>query len=149
MILENQRDVMHQLVQEAHRVRQEVKDIKNAMVHALQTVDTNHASHDHVIQAQAQYLQRLTAKQDAMTTAMQALSDANVRLNESLLAQERESETRKARLEVLEKFIGEKLNDAMLRVPAETRNLNERLLKLEEWSSQSQLEDRKTGLNGG
>ena len=52
MILENQRDVMHQLVQEAHRVRQEVKDIKNAMVHALQTVDTNHASHDHVIQAQ-------------------------------------------------------------------------------------------------
>ena len=37
MILENQRDVMHQLVQEAHRVRQEVKDIKNAMVHALQT----------------------------------------------------------------------------------------------------------------
>ena len=142
MILENQRDVMHQLVQEAHRVRQEVKDIKNAMVHALQTVDTNHASHDHIIQAQAQYL-RLTAKQDAMTTAMQALSDANVRLNESMLAQERESETRKARLEVLEKFVGEKLNDAMLQVPAETRNLNERLLRLEEWSSQSQLEDRK------
>ena len=48
-----------------------------------------------------------------------------------------------ARLEVLEKFIGEKLNDAMLRVPAETRNRNERLVKLEEWSSQSQLEDRK------
>ena len=66
MILEKQRDVMHQLVQEAHRVRQEVKDIKNAMVHALQTVDTNHASHDHVIQAQAQYFQRLTAKQDAI-----------------------------------------------------------------------------------
>ena len=40
MIFENQRDVMHQLVQEAHRVRQEVKDIKNAMVNALQTVDT-------------------------------------------------------------------------------------------------------------
>ena len=71
------------------------------------------------------------------------LSDANVRLNESMLAQERESETRKVRLEVLEKFVGEKLNDAMLRVPAETRNLNERLLKLEEWSSQSQLKDRK------
>ena len=142
MILENQRDVMHQLVQEAHRVRQEVKDIKIAMVHALQTVDTNHASHDQIIQAQAQYLQRLTAEQDAMTTAMQALSDANVRLNEPM-AQERESETRKARLEVLEKFVGEKLNDAMLRVPAETRNLNERLMKLEEWSSQSQLEDRK------
>ena len=77
------------------------------------------------------------------STATQALSDANVRLNESMLAQERESETRKARLEILEKFVGEKLNDAMLRVPAETRNLNERLLKLEEWSSQSQLEDRK------
>ena len=62
-----------------------------------------------------------------------------------MLAQERESETRKARQEVLEKFVGEKLNDAMLRVPAETRNLNERLLKLEEcqWSSQSQSEDRK------
>ena len=51
-----------------------------------------------------------------MTNAMQALSDANVRLQESMLAQERESETRKARLEVLEKFVGEKLNDAMLRV---------------------------------
>ena len=143
MILENQRDVMHQLVQEAHRVRQEVKDIKNAMVHALQTVDTNHASHDQIIQAQAQYLQRLTAKQDALTQAMQALSDANVRLNESMLAQERESETRKARLEVLEKFVGEKLTDALLRVPAETRNLNERLMKLEEWSSQTQLEERR------
>ena len=54
MILETQRDVMHQLVQEAHRVRQEVKDMKNAMVHALQTVDKNHASHDQIIQAQAQ-----------------------------------------------------------------------------------------------
>ena len=103
MILENQRDVMHQLVQEAHRVRQEVKDMKNAMVHALQTVDTNHAAHDQIIQAQAQYLQRLTAKQDALTNAMQALSEAHVRLNESMLAQERESETRKARLEVLGK----------------------------------------------
>ena len=49
-----------------------MKDIKNAMVHALQTVDTNHASHDQIIQAQAQYLQRLTAKQDSLTTAMQA-----------------------------------------------------------------------------
>ena len=113
------------------------------MVHALQTVDTNHASHDQIIQAQAQYLQRLTAKQDALTTAMQALSEANVRLNESMLAQERESETRKARLEVLEKFIGEKLNDAMLRVPAETQNLNQRLTKIEELSSQSQMGERK------
>ena len=142
MILETQRDVLHQLVQEAHRVRQEVKDMKNAMVHALQTVDKNHASHDQIIQAQAQYLQRLTAKQDSLTNAMQALSEANVRLNESLLAQERESETRKARLEVLEKFIGEKLNDAMLRVPAETQNLNQRLTRLEELSSQSQMGER-------
>ena len=63
MILENQRDVMHQLVQEAHRVRQEVKDIETAMIHALQTVDTNHAAHDQGIQAQAQGLQRCsTAK---------------------------------------------------------------------------------------
>ena len=59
MILENQRDVMHR--------------------YTLQTVDTNHASHDQIIQARAQYLQRLTAKQDALTNAMQALSDANVR----------------------------------------------------------------------
>ena len=142
MILETQRDVMHQLIQEAHRVRQEVKDIKNAMVHALQTVDTNHASHNQIIQAQAQYLQRLTAKQEAFTNAMQALSEANVRLNESMLAQERESETGKARLEVIERVIGEKLNDAMLRLPAETQNLNQRLTKLEESSSQPQLGER-------
>ena len=45
--------------------------------------------------------------------------------------------------QILEKFVGEHLNDTMLRVPAETRNLNERLLKLEEWGSQSQLEERK------
>ena len=112
---------MHQLVQEAHRVRQEVKDIKNAMVHALQTVDANQASHDQIIQAQAQYLQRLTAKQDELTNAMQALSEANVRLNEAMLAQERESETSKARLEVLERVIGEKLNDAMLRCQAKPK----------------------------
>ena len=142
MILENQRDVMHQLVQEAHRVRQEVKDIKNAMVNALQTVDNNHASHQQIIQAQTQYLQRLTAEQEAFKTAMQALSEANVRLNESMLAQERESETRKARLEVLERVIGEKLNDALLRVPAETQNLNERLTRIEEWGSQTQMDGR-------
>ena len=58
MILENQRDVMHQLVQKAHRVRQEVKDMKTAMIHALQTVDTNHAAHDQVIQAQTQCLHK-------------------------------------------------------------------------------------------
>ena len=42
-ILENQRDVMHQLVQEAHSVRQEVKDIKGAMINALQTIRTMQA----------------------------------------------------------------------------------------------------------
>ena len=120
-----------------------MKDIKNVMVNALKTVDTNHEAHDQVVQAQAQHLQRLTAKQDALSNAMQALSNANVRLQESMLAQEKESETRSARLEVLEKFVGENLNDAMLRVPAETRNLNERLLKLDGWVSQSQLEERE------
>ena len=124
------------------RVRQEVKDIKNAMVHALQTVDTNHASHQQIIEAQTQHLQRLTAEQEAFKVAMQALSEANVRLNESMLAQERESETRKARLEVLERVIGDKLNDALLRVPAETQNLNERLTRIEEWSSQTQMDGR-------
>ena len=110
---------MHQLLQEPHGVRQEVKDIKNAMVNALQTVNAQ------IIQAQTQHLQRLTAEQEAFKVAMQALSEANVRLNESMLAQERESETRNARLEVLERVIGEKLNDALLRVPAKTQNLNE------------------------
>ena len=68
--------------------------------------------------------QRLTAEQEAFKVAMQALSEANVRLNESMLAQERESETRKARLEVLERVIGEKLNDALFRVPAENPHPN-------------------------
>ena len=103
-----------------------MKDIKNAMVNALQTVDTNHASHQQIVQAQE----------------TQALSKANVRLNESMLAQERESEIRKARLEVLERVIGEKLNDALLRVPAETQNLNERLTRIEEWGSQTQMDGR-------
>ena len=93
MILETQRDVMHQLVQEAHRVGQ---DIKNAMVNALKRLIRimKHMTrlYDQVIQAQAQYLQRLTAKKDALTNAMQALSNANVRLQESMLARERESE---------------------------------------------------------
>ena len=109
MILENWRDVMHQLVQEAHRVRQEVKDMKNAMVNALKTVDTNHDTDQQIIQAQTQHLQRLTAEQEAFKVAMQALCEANVRLNELMLAQERDSETRKARLEVLERVIGEKM----------------------------------------
>ena len=105
-------------------------------------VDTDHASHQQIIQAQAQHLQRLTAEQEAFKVAMQALSEANVRLNESMLAQERESETRKARLEVLERVIGEKQNDALLRVPAETQNLNERLTRIEEWGSQTQMDGR-------
>ena len=37
----------------------------------------------------------MTAEQEAFKVAMQALSEANVRLNESMLAQERESETRR------------------------------------------------------
>ena len=111
---------MHQLVQEAHRVRQEVKDIKNAMINALQTVDTNHATHEQTIRAQTQYLQQLTTRLDTLEAAMQAVSEAQGRLNASMLAQERESETRRARLEVLERFISEHLNDAMLRLPEET-----------------------------
>ena len=57
-----------------------MKDIQNAMINALQTVDTNHASHQQIIQAQTQHLQRLTAEQEAFKTAMQALSEANVEL---------------------------------------------------------------------
>ena len=56
MILENQGNVLHQLVQEAHRVRQEVKDMKTAMANALQTVDTNHAARQQAIHAQGQSL---------------------------------------------------------------------------------------------
>ena len=56
-----------------------------------------------------------------------------MRLNESILAQERVSETKKARLEV---------NDALLRVATETQNLNERLTRIEEWGSQTQMDGR-------
>ena len=56
-----------------------------------------------------------------------------------MLAQEREAELRKARLEVLEQFISENLNDAMLRLPTETQNLHQRLSTLEESGSRSQL----------
>ena len=68
MILANQRDVMHQLVQEAPWVRQEVKDIKNAMVNALliRTIKHINRSSKHT-----QHLQRLTA-QEAFKVAMQA-----------------------------------------------------------------------------
>ena len=142
MILENQRDVMHQLVQEAHRVRQEVKDMKTAMIHALQTVDTNHAAHDQTIQAQTHGLQRLTAQLQNQEAAIQATLEAQSRLHASMLAQERESETRKARLDVLERFTSEHLNDAILRLPVETCTLHQRLTSLEESNSKSQLEGR-------
>ena len=59
-----------------------------------------------------------------------------------MLAQEREPETQKARLEVLERFTSEHLNDAMRRLPAETRNLHERLTSLEESSSKAHLDER-------
>ena len=97
MILENQGNVLHQLVQEAHRVRQEVKDMKTAIVHALQTVDTNHAAHQQAIHAQGQSLhechvkfQRLNVKQNALETAIGAVTEAQARLNEAMLSQERE-----------------------------------------------------------
>ena len=84
----------------------------------------------------------MTARQDAQEAAIQAVLEAQSRLHASMLAQERESETRKARLEVLERFTSEHLNDAMLRVPAETQNLNQRLMSLEELNSKSQLDTR-------
>ena len=113
-----------------------MKDIKTAMV------DTNHAAHDQGIQAQAQGLQRLTAQLQSQEAAIQAALEAQSRLHASMLAQERESETRKARLEVLERFTSERLNDAILRLPVETQNLNQRLTSLEESCSKSQLEGR-------
>ena len=73
---------------------------------------------------------------------MQAVSEAQGRLNASMLAQERESQTRRARLEVLERFISEHLNDAIIRLPEETLNLHRRLTTLEESTSKSQMEDR-------
>ena len=149
MILENQGNVLHQLVQEAHRVRQEVKDVKTAMVHALQTVDTNYAAQQQVIHAQGQSLdechvriQRLNAKQDAVETAMGAVTEAQARLNEAMLSQEREGELRKAGLDVLEQFLTENVNDALLRLPEETRNLHQRLTVLETSGSQGQWGDR-------
>ena len=73
---------------------------------------------------------------------MQSALEAQSRLHASMLAQERESETRKARLEVLERFTSEHLSDAMLRLPAETQNLHQRVMVLEELNSKSQLESR-------
>ena len=58
-----------------------------------------------------------------------------------MLAQERESD-RRARLEVLERFISERLNDAILRLLEETATLHRRLTTSEESASKSQLEDR-------
>ena len=123
--------------------------MKTAMVHALQTVDANHAGQQQTIQAQGQSLQecharlqRLTTKQDALETAICAVSQAQTRLNAAMLAQEREAELRKARLDVLEQFLTENLNDAILRLPDETRNLHQRLTALEESGLRSQLGDR-------
>ena len=94
-------------VQEAHRVRQEVKDMKNAMVHALQTVDA-HATQQQSIQAQGQFshechtgLQRLTVKQGALETAMSAVSGTQTRLNAAMLARNG-SRNEKGRLDVLD-----------------------------------------------
>ena len=138
MILENQGNVLHQLVQEAHRVRQEVRDMKTAMVHALQTVDANHAVQQQSIHAHGQSLHefhtrsnRLNAKQDALETAVGAVTEAQARLNEAMLSEEREGELNKARLGVLEKFLSENVNDTMLRLPQETQILHQRVTALE------------------
>ena len=72
-------------------------------------------------------LQRLTIKQGALETAINVVSEAQTRLNAATLAQEREAELRKARLEVLEQFVSENLNDAKLRLPAETPRSSEPL----------------------
>ena len=45
-------------------------------------------------------------------------------------------------MEVLERFISEHLTDAIKRFPAETQNLHQRLMSLEESSSKSQLDQR-------
>ena len=84
-------------------------------------------------------MQCLNAKQDALETAIGAVTEAQARLNEAMLAQEREGELRKARLDVLEQFLTENLNDALLRLPAETLNLHQRLTALEESGSHSQF----------
>ena len=42
-------------------------------------------------------------------------------------SQEREGETRKARLEVLERFVIDKVNDALVKLPQETQKLHQRL----------------------
>ena len=69
--------------------------MKNAMVHALQTVDANHAGQQQAIHAQGQSLhechtrlRRLNAKQDALETAIGAVTEAQARLNEAMLFQD-------------------------------------------------------------
>ena len=119
------------------------------MVHALQTVDANHAGQQQAIHAQGQSLHEchtrlnhLNAKQDALETAIGAVTEAQARLNEAMLAQEREGELRKARLDVLEQFLTENLNDALLRLPEETRNLHHKLSALETSGPNTQYGDR-------
>ena len=46
-----------------------VSKLKNAMINALQTVDTNHATHEQTIRAQTQYLQQLTTRLDTLEAA--------------------------------------------------------------------------------
>ena len=85
--------------------------------------------------------QRLIAKQDALETAIGAITEAQARLNEAILSQEREGELKKARLEVIEQFLAEKVNDTLLRLPQETQNLHQRLTVLETSGSQGNRGD--------
>ena len=58
MLLENQQDVIQQLVQEAHRVRGEMRDMKGAIGRALTLVDQNQTSQAAAIQELREILAR-------------------------------------------------------------------------------------------
>ena len=73
----------------------------------------------------------MNTKQNALETAIGAVTEAQAGLNEAMLSQEREGELNKARLGVLEKFLSENVNDTMLRVPQETQILHQRVTALE------------------
>ena len=79
---------------------------------------------------------------NALETVIGAVTEAQPRLNEAMLSQEREGETRKARLEVLERFVTDKVNDALLKLPKETQNLHQRLSVLEASGTQSKWGDQ-------